>query len=149
MYKRQVDEAEQNEAQALLCLQRRQRIREQVSRLSDNRDTYREAARKMSADIARCEEQLSNLGQKHELMRARQSGADALNVINDVSGSSIDELETSFDRWEIRIARDEIGAESFEPVDTLAEAYPGRENEEHLREELSQLLKGENDNGNA
>lgn len=146
--RRAADEAEQDEEQALICLQRRQRVREQIGRLSDNRDTYRQAARKMSADIARCDEQLSSLGQKHELLKARQSGADALNVINDVSGSSIDELETSFDRWEVRIAQGEFGADSFEPVDSLEEEYLGHENEEALRAELSKLLKEET-NGDA
>ena len=145
--RRAVDEANDDEAQALVCLQRRQRIREQLARLGDNRETYNQAARKMSADIARCEEQLSSLGQKHELMRARQSGADALNIINEVSGSSIDELETSFERWEVKIAQGEIGADSFDPVDTLEDEYLGRENEAALRAELSELLREEKDNG--
>lgn len=142
---RAIKEAEDNEQQALACLQRRQLVREKIVKLIATRDNYQQTAAKMTSDIARCDQELAAMSQKHELMRARQSSADALNVINEVNGSSIDELETSFERWETRITQGELNVDSYELTDSLEESYLDQESNEALRTELNELLKQEKD----
>ena len=50
--------ANDDEARALVCLQQRQVVTVQIDRLQQHRNQYREASRRMAADITRCEEQL-------------------------------------------------------------------------------------------
>ena len=141
---RALKEASANETQAMACLQRRQLVREQIEKVKSARDSYHQTAEKMKGDIARCDQELKSMTQKHEIMRARQSSADALNVISEVNGTNIDALETSFDRWEIKISQHEINVDSYDSVDVLDQSYINAENEEQLRSELAELLEQEN-----
>jgi phage shock protein A len=132
--------AADDESKALACLQKRQLVRDQIISLEISRLEYARTVQKMSADVARCDEELKGLSQKHELLRARQTSTDALNVINKVGGSNIDELTLSFDRWETRITEGELNVDSYDTVDSLEETYIVEENKEQLRRELAQLL---------
>ena len=59
---------------------------------------------------------------------------------------NLDELEKTFERWEVRITQDEILSESAEPVDSLEQSFQGQEEEQALRAELEALLNGEDGN---
>jgi len=146
---RAVTEASNNEAQALTCLQRRKAIREQIEKLTTARNSYQQTSIKMSGDINRCEQELKTMSQKHELLRARQTSSDALNVINEVSGSNIDNLETSFERWEIKIAQGEFNIDDYDTPDQIEQEYISQENEQQLRDELAELMNTENRDDNA
>ncbi len=145
---RAITTSDKNETQALACLQRRQSVRDQITKCNDALLAYQQTASKMSADIARCEQELKAMSQKHELMRARQSSVEAQNIFNEVSDSSIDELETSFNRWELKLAQGEIDVEGFDSTDTLEQEYISQENEQQLRAELADLLDKENNYDN-
>jgi len=87
--RRAIECAETDEQQALLCLQRRQTLAEQLKRLVTAQEEYRLATSKMTTDINHCEEELHKLVQKHELMRARQSSADAITITNKAAYSCV------------------------------------------------------------
>ncbi len=145
---RAIKEATQDEAKALMCIQRRQHIKQQISKSQQAEQEYHRAAERMIVDINRSEDELKNMSQKHELMRARQSSAEALNIVNQTSAIRSDELENSFDRWEIKITENEISSEHYDDTDLLEQAYIKEENKDILREELHALINKESDNAN-
>ena len=90
--------------------------------------------------------------QKHELMRARQSSMDAKSAIHDIGGIGLDELQTSFERWEIKLAQGEYITGDMGDVDVLEQEYVSQEQEASLKIELEALLsesKQENSDENA
>ncbi len=146
---RAIKEAERDPSKAMACMQRRQQAKDQIRQLNQSRDEYQKAAEKMAQDISRSDSDLRSMKQKHELLRSRQTSADVLTVISDMDHSHADELESSFDRWEIKISQAEIMADSYEPVDSLEQAYVDEENQQALRMELEELIAKENGNDNT
>jgi hypothetical protein len=55
----------------------------------------------------------------------------------------LDELETTFDRWELRITQEEILNDTLEPIDTMEQQYRSEEEAEALGNELQALMAGE------
>ena len=70
---RAVEAARSDEAKALECMHRRQHCHRQIKRLSTSLEQYQCTADKLARDITQSEEQLMEMSQKHNLMRARQS----------------------------------------------------------------------------
>ena len=139
--KRAKEEAVDNEAQALLCLERRSMVKDKLEKLERMLKQYQQTSAKIKADINRCEDEFKTMQQKHALMRARQSSAEAANIVSNVSSSNLDDIETSFDRWEVKIAQGEINMEITNDSDELEQMYLTREREELLKDELAELLK--------
>jgi phage shock protein A len=83
------------------------------------------------------------MNQKHALMRARQSGAQALNSSSYVRDELIKQAEDSFERWEIAITENELALDCHEMPDSLEYEYAKLESEEALREELAALMAKE------
>ena len=137
---RAVKAAEHDEQQALSCLHRRQQVQTQIKQLKDARQAYQQTASRMSTDIAQCEQELKSMHQKHELMQARQSSVEARNIFSETGGTSLDDLEASFNRWEVKLAQGEINLDNFEPIDQLEATYIEQENEDELRQELEKLM---------
>ncbi len=135
--------AAEDETRALACMQRRKQLTEQVERHKAARDEYAATAARMSADVSRAENELGALSQKHALLRARQSSSEALGATGRNNVPKLDELETTFDRWELRITQEEILNDTLEPIDTLEQQYRSEEEAEALRNELQALLAGE------
>ena len=146
---RAVRTAGEDERQALACLQRRRVVRQQLVKLEEAQTAYQQTASRMSADIARCEQELNESSRKHELMRARQTGIDAMNVFDEYSTSSIDTLETSFNRWELKLAQGEVNFDSNDFTDALEQEFLSQESEQQLRAELAELMEKENNHDNA
>ncbi len=138
---RALAEAEQNEPQALLCLQRQQQGQQQIARLTQMASHYRSTRERMQRDIGHCEQELSSMTHKHQLLRARQSSADALELIDRQKHGSSEALEQSFDRWEVRISESELVSEGFDTdIDPIEQDYLRQENEQALRQQLAALI---------
>lgn len=138
---RAVREAGTNEAQALACLQRRQKLRLQLEKITAMQKEYHQSSAQMKSNIARCEQELESMVQKHEIMRARQSTADAMHVVNRAGAADLNDISTCFDRWEIRISQGEMLNDCAEEFDELEQEYLSAENEQELRHELAELLR--------
>lgn len=143
--------AAEDESRALACMEHRRRVGEQICQLEQAREQYRQAAEKMGADVARCDDEVKEMSRRHALMRARQSSAEALGSVAQAGTPRLDELAGSFDRWEMKIAQNEIEAEmagelsgdGFGEVDALEQEYLSEERTEALRDELAALMAEE------
>ena len=89
------------------------------------------------------EERLAEIAQKHTLMRARQSTAEALHAANLAGDDSLHQMEDSFDRWEVKILEEEMVVDSDDMLDPLDREFSNAENEQALRDELAALMKKE------
>ena len=140
---RAVQSAGQDEGRALSCMQRRKQCSEQVTRLEEARQEYIGTLRRMEADIRRAEEELRALSQKHALLRARQSSGEALSASGGIGMADLNGIETTLDRWEVRITQDVMLSDATEPLDSLEEDYRAVEDEAALRAELQRLMDEE------
>ncbi len=140
---RAVKEAESNQERALACVQQYENLGEQIQRLTEMEKQYGSANLKLREDIKRGETELLELKQKHQLMRARQSTADALGKFGNVGETRLDEVESSFDRWEVKISQGEMNAGETlidAELDELERDYMAEETEVELKKKLEQLL---------
>jgi len=140
---RAIKEATLDESKALACVERKMATQAELIKLAQMAKEYEQTAHKMAGDISHCENDLKSMMQKQDLMRARQTSADAMNVINQMGNGSFDNLQTSFDRWETRITQDEMLAGTVDNFDSLEQSYLTSENEQTLRHELQLLLQTE------
>ncbi len=133
-----------NEDKALQCLQRKQRVHSSLEKLGTMAAEYRQTASKIERDIQRCEDELKGMVQKHELMRARQSSVDAMHVINEASHRPLDDMQSSLERWEIKLTQNEMFQSSDNEMDMLEQEYVEEEHKLELKHELELLLAESN-----
>lgn len=141
---RAIKESYIDEEKALLCMQQRLNTNQRVQKFKNMQQEYIKASQKMKQDIAKAEYELSAMTQKQQLMRARQSTSDALNKMSYIGIAGEDELDICFDRWNVKLAKSEYNLETNDidlEVDDLEQVYLKEENQQALREQLSQLLK--------
>ncbi len=138
---RALEVADNDESKALACLQRRQAIEVQQQRLKQAAQEYQATLGKMEADINACEQEIKSISHKHQLMKARQSSVDARNAIHHEKGLDIEQINESFDRWQVSITEGEIALGQFQQIDTLEHEFETVENEQALRDELAALKR--------
>jgi phage shock protein A len=140
---RAVEAARTDEAKALECVRRRQQCRRQAQKLEQGQQYYQLTAEKLARGVEEGEERLAEMGQKHTLMRARQSTAEALYAANQAGDDSLHQMEDSFDRWEVKILQEEMAVNSDDMLDPLDREFSNSENEQALRDELTALMAKE------
>lgn len=142
---RAVESAKQDEAKALECIRRRHHCQHQIERLNTSLQQYQQTATRLAKDITHSEERLTEMTQKHNLMRARQSSSEALNAVAQTIGDSAQQMDDAFDRWEMLITQQEMMRGEHTLIDPLEQEFTLQEDEEALRDELQNLLSKESD----
>jgi phage shock protein A len=140
---RAIEAASTDEARALECVRRRQACRQQAQRLEQGQQHYQLTAEKLARGVAEGEERLAEMGQKHTLMRARQSTAEALSAANQAGDDFLQQMEDGFDRWEVKILQEEMAVDSDDMLDPLDREFSNSENDQALRDELAALMAKE------
>jgi len=140
---RAVAAAGTDEVKALECMRRRQQSRLRAEKLEQSQQRYQLAAGKLARGVQEGEQRLAEMSQKHTLMRARQSTAEALSAASQTGDEFIQQMEDGFDRWEVKILQEELAVDSDEVPDTLDREFSNSENEQMLRDELAALIAKE------
>ncbi len=139
--------AEEDEARALSCLERRQRARRDAERLERSNVARRDAIERLSRDVDDGEAQLEELNRRHTEMRARNCGNSARIAGQPPEGSLLREVESCFERWDTQLTEQELrvgtGTGTGTGSDTLDESFSRRERDAALRAELDELLSRE------
>ncbi len=138
--------AAQDEKIALDCLHRKNICKQRISDTQKSLSQHNELELRVSGSIKKIEQRLADITQQRNMMRSRHSAADALRTINSIEGSSNNDIDDTFERWETVIseAEYEVGQE-IESVDLLDKTFCEKEDEDALRVELSQLMSNEED----
>ncbi len=140
---RALEAARTDEGKALECVRRRLQCRRQAEKLEQGQQHYQLTAEKLARGVEEGEERLAEMGQKQTLMRARQSTAEALHAANQAGDDSLQQVEDSFDRWEVKILQEEMMVDGDDMLDPLDREFSNSENEQTLRDELAALITKE------
>jgi phage shock protein A len=132
-----------DEAKALECLRRRRDCETQIRNLKVSIEKHEELEGRIAEQVKKIEARIGEVAHQRNMMRSRQSVAEAMRAIHNIEGVSYGEVEETFDRWEINLGETEIlmGVNtSSDPLDT---EFLAEEDIEALRAELAQLLSSE------
>ncbi len=136
---RAVDSAKSDEQRAMECLRRSKQATQVSEQLRRRVNEHEQVESQLSKDIGAMEEKFAELVEKRNLMRTRQSRAEALTSIQSSCADTSSELDEIFDRWEIRVTEKELSGECGISTDPLEESFICAEDDAQLREELKQL----------
>lgn len=134
------------ETRGLECLRRAKRADAEADALTRTLAQHDTTTARLTTDVDGLRRRVEALEHRRRLLRSRAAGADAAAQLADLDASPALDLDDTFERWEIRIAEQEVRAT---PVvgsdDSFAAAFDADEADAALRAELA-ALKGAADN---
>ena len=130
-----------DEAKALECLRRRKECEAQSKALELSLEKHRDLEKRISENLKKIETRIGEVSHQRNLMRSRQSVAEATRIVNNMEGTSYSDIEDTFDRWEINLGESEIIVGSAANTDTLESAFLVKEDQDALRAELADLME--------
>jgi phage shock protein A len=144
--RRAADQAKQDEQTALQCLQKRRDCRKQIADLEKSLAEHRDAESRLAGELQTMEEHINRIGQQRNLLRTRQSTAEAMRTFKAMEDWNHIDIDDTFEKWEVKVMEAEMasgGFENFEAVDDLEQQFLDAEAMEELKTELAELTKGE------
>jgi phage shock protein A len=137
--------ARDDEAQAIACLERRDRCVEQIKQLQQQREQCNEMTFRLSKNLLKLEQKLISDEQRLQGFRGRDLTTKAEHAIQDVICSDSTNLEQTFDRWELAITRKEMQQQAVDPLmasaDTFEERFQREERSAAHKAELKSLME--------
>ena len=138
--------APEDEAKALECLRRRNDCEKQLVTLEESIEKHNELEERIAAQVKKIESRIVEVAQQRNMMRSRQSVAEAMRTINNIEGVSYGDVEDTFDRWEINLGETEILMNATSSVDPLESSFLAEEDTAELRAELAELMNTDREN---
>lgn len=135
--------ARDDESKALECLRRKKACEQQLRTLQGSIEKHEELEARIAEQVKKIEARIGEVTQQRNMMRSRQSVADAMRTIHDVEGASYGDIEDTFDRWEINLGETEILTGATDHTDPLESAFLVEEDTAGLRAELEQILQSD------
>ncbi len=134
------DAAESDEPKALECLRRKKECEARLRALEDSIEKHSLLENQVAENLKRIQDRIGEVSQQRNMMRSRQSVAEAMRVINNIEGVSYGEIEDTFDRWEVNLGETEVlmGPAVQDPLEA---EFLQEEDEAELRAELAELMK--------
>jgi len=127
-----------DDEKALECLRRRKAAERRVLTLRQRLTEQERAQKELSGGIKLLRGRLSELTERKNIMRTRQSHAEAAHGMTSGAGP-IGDLEEVFDRWESRVGEIEIATDYVEPIDAFEAEIDDEEESRALQIELDEL----------
>jgi phage shock protein A len=131
-----------SEEVAIECLRRHKASTRRVTALQHRLADHERAHKDLSEAVRVLNQRLGELNERKNLMRTRQSQAEAAHGMASASGP-IGELEDVFERWEARVGEIEIASELADPIDAFEADIEASEEVADLRIELQELRNEE------
>jgi len=132
--------AAEDEAKALECVKRLKRSQREIAMLEIQVRQHSETERQLTEDVAQLESRLGNLKIQRNLMRSRESRADAVRAIQSHEVGVLGEIDEIFERWECKVAQYEVESQSSTLAsDDLEHEFIQVEEQAELRAELARL----------
>jgi phage shock protein A len=132
------------EARALECLRRYKRSRARARELAERIAEHERVEQQLKRDVRTLEIRLGELREQRNLMRTRQSRAEAFNVVQGSGDATASELSAMFERWEISVAETEVASGCLSAtLDDFEEEFVDAEEEAALKLELRALKEEE------
>jgi len=138
--------ATKDETKALECLRRRKDCESQLRNLKDSIEKHNELETRIAEQVKKIEARIGEVSHQRNMMRSRQSVAEAMTAIHNIEGVSYGEIEDTFDRWEINLGETEILMGAGSTTDPLDTAFLAEEDTAELKAELYDLLNSDEEN---
>lgn len=136
----------EDEKQAIECLRRSKHAARAAEQLTERLAEHERVQGQLARDVEGLESRLRTLKDKRNVMRTRQSRAEALGVVRGTDVQLSTELEDVFDRWETRVTEAEFaGGVSVDGPDDFEEQFIDEEEAAALRAELEELRSESDD----
>ncbi len=132
-----------DEAKALECLRRRKDCENQLRNLREAIGKHEDLEARIEEQVKKIEARIGEVTHQRNMMRSRQSVAEAMRAIHNIEGVSYGEVEETFDRWEISLGETEVMMGAYAATDPLETEFAEAEDTESLRAELELLLDAE------
>ena len=135
-----------DEAKALECLRRRKDCETQLRNLRESIDKHDELETRIAEQVKKIQARVHEVSQQRNMMRSRESVAEAMRAVHNIEGVSYGEIEDTFDRWEINLGETEILMGASTTSDPLDTEFLSEEDTADLRAELDDLLHDDEEN---
>ncbi len=128
-----------DEERALECLRRSRQAENRLKQLHQRLKEHQQVERQLTRDVAQMDSKISGLVEKRNLLRTRQSRAEAMSVVHDPDGPISEELDEVFDRWETQVVEAEYKGACELEGDSFGQVFVEEEDKADLKEELKRL----------
>jgi len=135
--------AGEDEERALACLQRRRESQQQIATLRSALREHDALEERLDRDICTAEKRLAEMSQQRNLMRTRQSAAEALRSLSSLDADVALDVSDAFERWEVKVTEAELSVGTGELSDPVEREFVAAEDKASLRAELQSLLSDE------
>ena len=136
--------AKEDEAKALECLKKRNALTRQIETLRVQETEHRNVETQLAADLEAIEKNLRELRVKRNVLKTRESRADALSVLHGDDSRLVGEIGNILDRWEARVQTSEYEGFCSETArDPLEHAFDTEEEAVSLRADLQNLISNQ------
>ena len=132
--------ARTDEQKALECLRRKRDCESQLKNLEQAIANHNDLETRVSENLQKIEARISEVSHQRNMMRSRQSVAEANRIVSKIEGVSYGEIEDTFDRWEINLGETEIMHGSNSVSDVLENDFLAAEDSAELKAELEMLI---------
>ena len=133
---------EEEAAVGAWLLRRHKASARRVQALQDRLEEHERSHKELSEGIRMLNERLGELNERRNLMRTRQSRAEAAHGMVHAN-RPMGDLEDVFERWEARVGEIEIASECEQPFDSFEAELVGAEEDAALLAELEELRREE------
>jgi phage shock protein A len=137
---RALEVANQDEERALGCIKRKIQCEQKAIQLQKTLNSQLQLQARIQGNISQLEQRIETISRQRNVMRSRQSAADAMRVIKHIDEESPLDLEEVFENWEIRLSEDEFGFDNTDRPDVFEAAFVAEEESLQLRKELGVLV---------
>ncbi len=135
--------AEDDESRALECLRRARRAGRRREELERRCEEHARVEKQLALDVSAVEERLTQLQERHNLLRTRESRAHAIATVRGASELGDGDVGDLFERWETQVLEREYegGCSAQGDADPLEDEFLEAEDEGELRAELEELRR--------
>jgi phage shock protein A len=138
---RAIDAAGESEERAIQCLKRKKLAESRMLQTTDALELHSQSEQKLVKNLAAIENRISEISQKRNTMRSRQSLSEAMRIIHQLEGDSCFAVDDTFDRWESSLLEQEIAIEADYSADNFENEYIEQEEMNSLKGELEELTR--------
>lgn len=136
--------AKLDEKRALECVKRRKRVQADIGTLEEQEREHAKLEKQLGEDLVKVEDRFQQLKKQRNLLRTRQSRAEAMGALHIEDSCLISEIDDIFERWETKVTEYELqGNCTVGDRDLLDEEFQSEEEESELKESLAALIAEE------
>lgn len=133
--------SEQDKERALECLRRKKRFTAELTALEIEERKHSTMEKQLGEDIQQLAERIRKLKEQRNLMKTRESRAEAVKLLGAHDSQAFTEIDSLFERWESKVGVYEMGLGNTASVDALEESFLSNEEREELLIELARLSR--------